>query len=70
MEMAESMSTPTKISARNPLCRLCGNSHESSYILRIFSKPGLSKDLYSKVYKTCGIEISDDDTRSVVLQCM
>ena len=62
IEMAESMSTPTKISARNPLCRLCGGSHESRYILRIFSKAGLSKDLYSKVYKTCRIKISEDDT--------
>ena len=36
-------------------------------MLRIFSKAGLSKDLYSKVYKTCGIKISEDDTRSAVL---
>ena len=61
------MSTPTKISARNPGCRLCGGSHESRYVPRIFSKAGLSKDLYSKVYKTCGIKISEDDTRSAVL---
>ena len=54
IEMAESMWTSTKISARNPVCRLCGGSHESRNILRIFSKAGLSKDLYSKVYKTCG----------------
>ena len=32
----------------------------------IFSKAGLSKDLYSKVYKTCGIKIFEDDTRSAV----
>ena len=36
-------------------------------VLRIFSKAGLSKDLYSKVYKTCGIKMSEDDTRSAVL---
>ena len=36
-------------------------------MLRIFSKADLSKDLYSKVYKTCGIKISEDDTRSAVL---
>ena len=59
--MAESMSTPTKIYARNPLCRLYGGSHESSYIIRIFSKAGLSKDLYSKVNKTCGIKISENN---------
>ena len=58
IEMAESMSTTTKISARNPVCRLCGGSHESRYMLRIFSKAGLSKYLYSKVYKMCGINIS------------
>ena len=67
IEMAESMSTPTKISARNPVCRLCDDSHESRYMLRIFSKAGLSKDLYSKVYKTCDIKISEDDMRSTVL---
>ena len=53
--MAESMTTPTKISARNPVCRLCGGSHECRYMLRIFSKADLSKDLCSKVYKSCGI---------------
>jgi len=67
VEMAESMSTPTKISERNPVCRLCGSSPESRYMLRIFSKAGLSKDQYSKVYKTCDINISEDDTRSAVL---
>ena len=37
------------------------------YMLRIFNKAGLSKDQYSKVYKTCGITISEDDTSSSVL---
>ena len=67
IEMAESMSTPTKIFARNPVYRLCGGSHESRYMLRIFSKAGLSKYLHSKVYKMCGINIFEDDTRSAVL---
>ena len=63
IKMAESMSTPTKISPRNPVC---GDSHESRYMLRIFSKAGSTKDLYPKVYKTCGIKISEDDMRSKV----
>ena len=56
IEMAESMRTPTTISARNIVCRLYvhGGSHESRYNLRICSKAGLSKDLYLKVCKTCG----------------
>ena len=58
IEMAESMSTPPKISARNPVCRQCGGSHESRYMLRIFNKAGSCKDLYSKVYKTYGIKNS------------
>ena len=62
------MSTPTEVSARNSVCRLCGGSHESRYMLRIFSKVGLSKDLYSKVYKTCGLKISVDGTRSAALR--
>ena len=33
IEMAESMSTPTKISARNPVRRLCDGSHESRFML-------------------------------------
>ena len=65
--MAESISTPTKISPRNPVCRLCGDSNESRYMLRIFSKAGSTKDLCAKVYKTCGIKISEDDMRSKVL---
>ena len=36
-------------------------------MLRIFSKPGVSKDLCAKVYKTCDIKISEDVTRSMVL---
>ena len=44
-----------------------GGSHESRYILWIFSKDGLSKDLYSKVYKTCRIRISEGNTRSALL---
>ena len=67
IEMAESMSTPTKISARNPVRRLCGGSQESRYVLWIFSKAGSSKDLCSQVYKSCGIKISEDDTRLAVL---
>ena len=54
IEMAESISTPTKISARNPVCRLCGGSYESRYMLRIFSKAGSTKDLCSKVKKRVG----------------
>ena len=67
IEMAESMRTPTTISARNPVFRLCGGFRESRYMLRIFSKAGLSKDLHLKVLKTCGIKISEDETRSAVL---
>ena len=55
------MSTPTKISPRNLAWRLCGDSHESSYMLQIFSKAGSAKDLGAKVYKTCGIKILEDD---------
>ena len=51
------MSTPPKISARNPVCRQYADSHESRYVLRIFIKAGSCKDLYSKVYKTCGKKI-------------
>ena len=61
------MSTPTTISARNPVCKQCGGSYESPYVLRIFSKAGLSQNLYSKLYKISGIKISEDDTRSTVL---
>ena len=67
IKKVESMSTPTKISPLNPVCRICGESHESRYMLRIFSKAGSSKDLCVKVHKTCGIKISEDDMRSKVL---
>ena len=72
VEMAESMSTPTKISSLQEIQFagsdvLSGSSQESRYMLPIFSKAGLSKDQHSKVYKTCGITISEDDTSSSVL---
>ena len=75
VEMSESMSTPTKRFPQEIQFAgsdvLSGSSQESRYmlryILRIFSKAGLSKDQYSKVYKTCGITISEDDTSSSVL---
>ena len=59
------MSTPTKISARVQFAGYV-------VVLRIFSKAGLSKDLYSKVYKPCCkvIKISEDDTRSGVLSVL
>ena len=58
IEMAESISTPPKISARNPVCRQCGGSHESRYMLGKFNKAGSCKDLCSKVYKSWGKKIS------------
>ena len=69
IKMAESVSTQTKISARNPVCRLCSGSHERRFMLRIFSKAGATKHLCSKFYETCGIKISEDDSssRSTVL---
>ena len=59
------MSAPTKISARVQFAGYV-------VVLRIVSKAGSSKDLYSKVYKTCGkvIKISEDDTRSEVLSVL
>ena len=36
-------------------------------MLRIFRKAGPSKDLCAKVYKICGIKISEDNTRPMVL---
>ena len=53
-----------KISERNPVCRLCGGSYDDRYMLRIFSKAGSAKDMCSKVYKTCDIKNSEDDTKS------
>ena len=61
------MSTPKKISARNPVCMLCGNSYESLRVLRIFSKSGTSKDLCVKVHKFCGITISEEDSSAKVI---
>ena len=61
------MSTPKKISARNPVCMLCGNSHESLRVIRIFSKSGTSKDLCVKVHKFCGITISEEDSSAKVI---
>jgi len=63
-QMAESMSTPTKICPRNPVCSLCGDSYESNYVLRIFSKAGSSKDLCAKVHKNSGIKISKDPIKA------
>ena len=59
--------TPRKISARNPVCRLCGNANETQHMLRIFSKSGKEKDLCFKVQKTCCIQITEDDTDSKVI---
>ena len=59
--------TPRKISARNPVCRLCGNVNETRHMLRIFNKSGKEKDLCFKMQKTCGIQITEDDTDSKVM---
>jgi hypothetical protein len=44
-ELAENKETPTKISARNPVCRLCFESKEGRHVIKIFSETGLSQEL-------------------------
>ena len=63
--------TPTKITARSPVCRICGVSRESRHVVRIFGKAGSSKDICLKIRKTCGVNISEDDEASKVIcrQC-
>ena len=62
--MAVNIQTPQKISARNPVCMLCGNSYESCRMIRVFGKSGSTKALCSKIHKMCGITISEDDSSS------
>ena len=42
---AENTTTPTKVSARNPICRLCGESKESRYVIKVFGNAGLTKEI-------------------------
>ena len=53
--------TPTKITIRSPVCRICGASRESRHVVRIFGKAWSTKDMCSKLRKTCGVNISEDD---------
>ena len=64
--------TPTKITTRNPVCRLCGGCQDTRHMVRIFSKAGTSKNLCAKIKKLCGVEVSEDDGNSKVLcrQCV
>ena len=65
--MAESMSTRTTTSARNPVCRLCGGSHESRYMLRILARASAYRKTCIRKFIKPGIKISEDDKRSEVL---
>ena len=65
--MDEKKETPTKISTRNPVCRLCCEAKESRHVIKIFSKTGLTKELCQKVELSCGIRITESDTKSKVL---
>ena len=64
--------TPTKITTRNPVCRLCGGCQDTRHMVRIFSKAGTSKNLCVKIKKLCGVEVCEDDGNSKVLcrQCV
>ena len=66
-ELAENKETPTKTSARNPVCRLCCKSKEGWHVIKIFSKTGLSQELCQKVELSCGISVTENDTKSKVL---
>jgi hypothetical protein len=66
-ELAENKETPTKISARNPVCRLCCESKECRHVIKIFSETGLSQGLCQKVELSCGISVTENDTKSKVL---
>ena len=46
--MAESMPAPAKISPRNPVCRLCGDSHDSRHMQRTQSMDNMSFDQSSE----------------------
>ena len=64
--------TPTKITIRSPVCRICGVSRESRHVVRIFGKAWSTKDMCLKLRKTCGVNISEDDEGSKVIcrQCV
>ncbi|CAB3977324.1 Hypothetical predicted protein [Paramuricea clavata] len=62
-ELTENNETPTKISARNPVCRLCCESKEGRHVIKIFSKTGLSQELCQKVELSCGISVIENDTK-------
>lgn len=64
--MAESK-TPTKISARNPVCRLCHEAKERRHVIRVFNKTGVDQELCQKVELSCGIRINENDRNSKVL---
>mgnify|MGYP002804314411 CR=1 FL=1 len=64
---AENTRTPTKVSARNPICRLCGESKESLYLIKVFGNAGLSKEISKKEELSGRICITENDTRSKVL---
>ena len=65
--MAENKDTPIKISAKNPVCRFCFEPKERRCVIQIFYKPGLTQELMQKVKLSCGICISENDTKSKVL---
>lgn len=67
IKMVESMFILMKVFFWNLVCWFCGDFYESCYMLWIFSKVGLGKDLCVKVYKICGIKILEDDMRLKVL---
>ena len=64
--MAESK-TPTKISARNPVCRLCHETKDRRHVIRVFNKTGFDQELCQKVELSCGIHINENDRSSKVL---
>ena len=61
--------TPKKICVRSLCCCSCGSSYQSRYMIRIFGKSGIEKDLCAKIVSTCGVTIRNDDYSSSKLIC-
>lgn len=68
------METPKKVYNRRRIqastsisvCRLCDNKNETRHLLRVFSKPGKVKQIYDKIWTTCGVDIKEND----ILTCI
>ena len=54
------LSTPRKIIQRISVCQLCGISHDSKHLVRIFGNKGSQNNLNSPIFRASSVTVLEE----------